>query len=293
MTGKRSSPTAHRPVDLREIREFPFAESDFAQACSLFEQLTGMTMVRRKVDLVYGRLIRRLRARSVHSFASYFEIVRRDPLESEQFVNALTTNLTSFFREPQHFPILRDHALKVKPKGELRVWCAAASTGEEPYSIAITLAETYGSAPPPAQIVATDLDTNVLRAAREGIYDGERIAKLDPTMLKKYFLRGKGPNRGRACVAAEIRDSVSFAPLNLLSNDWSVKSPFDAIFLRNVLIYFNRTEQLKVISRVAGYLVDDGLLFTGHSESLFYASHLFRAIGPTVYRKVKRAESGQ
>ena len=180
----------------RSLREFEFSNANFTQANALYRALTGMSMTERKSDLVYSRLVRRLRATDSSTFRSYLAKVAAEPAEAEQFVNALTTNLTSFFREGQHFPILAEHATRTERSSKLRVWCAASSTGEEPYSIAMSLAAAYGQTPAPADIVATDLDTAVLQTARAGIYDESRVATLSRTMLRQFFLRGKGAERG-------------------------------------------------------------------------------------------------
>lgn len=280
VTGKRSK---LKTAALKSLREFDFTEADFAQAQDLLHKLTGMTMGARKGDLVYSRLVRRIRSTGAGSFPGYLQLVRSDGAESEHFVNALTTNLTSFFREPHHFPILGGHALRSKPQGGYRVWCAAASTGEEPYTIAIALANAYGTSSPPVRITATDLDTNVLATARNGIYDEARITSLDRSLLATHFLRGKNGKSGQVRVSAALRERIEFKQLNLLGATWPLAGPFDAIFLRNVLIYFDRPAQLKTLRRLAGHLAPGGLLFTGHSESLFYASDIFRPVGPTVY----------
>ena len=269
----------------RGPREFEYNEGDFARAAALFKRYTGMATLERKRDLVYSRLIRRVRLTGSGTFRVYLKKVSQDEREAEQFVNALTTNLTYFFREKHHFPILADHAACATGH-RYRVWSAASSTGEEPYSIAITLARLRIG----AEIVATDLDTNVLKTAREGMYSEAHGASLTPDVLQAYFLRGKGLNEGRIRVTEALRKSIAFEQLNLLRPDWCVRGKFDAIFLRNVMIYFDRPSQLAVLARLAEHLHDEGLLFTGHAESLFYASQLFRPVGPTVYKKVRRSE---
>ena len=284
------TPTTGRPsklegADLRGLREFGYGKTEFAQACALFERFTGMTMIKRKRDLVYGRLIRRLRATGETSFETYLARVERDKGEAEHFVNSLTTNLTSFFREAHHFPILAEHATRKRSGRRYRVWCAAASTGEEPYSIAMTLAQAHGLLPSPAEVIATDIDTNVLSSAREGTYSEERVASLDGSALRDFFLRGKGKHVGKVRVIEALRKSIVFRQQNLLGGRWSVNGPFDAIFLRNVMIYFDRDSQVKTLEKIHSHLADDGLLFTGHAESLFYASHLFKAVNANVYRK--------
>ncbi|HNX71871.1 CheR family methyltransferase, partial [Rivihabitans pingtungensis] len=203
----------------------------------------------------------------------------------EHFVNALTTNLTYFFREEHHFPILAEHLRTLS--GEVNIWCCAASTGEEPYSLAMTALETASSgARLNVNIVATDLDTNVLRVGAEGIYGAEAINKLPAGMANRYFDR-VDDQRWRAKPA--LRQMIRFQQLNLVDTQWSVRGPFDAIFCRNVMIYFDRDTQLAVLRRFAPLLKPDGLLFVGHSENFYHATDLFRLRGKTVYERVSKA----
>ncbi|MGA7749052.1 MAG: CheR family methyltransferase, partial [Gallionella sp.] len=201
----------------------------------------------------------------------------------EAFVNALTTNLTSFFREPHHFPILAEHIAMQKGKHNVALWCSAASTGEEPYSMAMTLAETFGNFTPNVSIIATDVDTNVLATADAGIYPIERVEKLSESVVKRFFLRGTGGQSGLVRVRPELRAMVTFRQVNLLSDVWPIRGPLDAIFCRNVMIYFDKETQLKILQRFAPLLQPDGLVFAGHSESFYNAMHLFKLRGKTVY----------
>src|SRR5581483_1310578 len=190
------------------------------------------------------------------------------------------------FRENHHFPILREHLLARREREHLVVWCAAASTGEEPYSIAITACEAFGTLSPPVHVIASDIDTGVLAVGDRGIYPLERMRGMDVTLLRRYFQKGRGANNGLARVRPELRSLVKFCRINLRDQRWNVAGEVDAIFCRNVLIYFNRETQLGVLSRFAPLLASGGLLFAGHSESLAYAAHLFRPLGNTVYAKV-------
>jgi chemotaxis protein methyltransferase CheR len=203
--------------------------------------------------------------------------------EWEAFVNSLTTNLTSFFREPHHFPILAEHVAKQKGKHNVALWCAAASTGEEPYSIAMTVADAYDSFTPNVSIIATDVDTNVLAKAEAGVYPIERVEKLSESIVKRFFLRGTGDQAGFVRVRPELRAMVTFRQVNLLSDTWPLRGPLDAIFCRNVMIYFDKETQLKILQRFAPLLQPDGLVFAGHSESFYNAMHLFKSRGKTVY----------
>src|SRR5690349_11326315 len=202
--------------------------------------------------MVYSRLARRLRATGIHSFGKYLDDLEGGRLgeEWESFTNALTTNLTSFFREAHHFPLLADHVngLRGRESGPLTIWCSASSTGEEPYSIAMTLCEAFNTLNPPVQIIATDIDTNVLATASEGMYGVERIEKMSEERLKRFFLKGKGRHEGMVRVRPELRQLVTFRQLNLLSDNWALNGQFDAIFCRNVMIYFDKDTQRKILA---------------------------------------------
>ena len=196
----------------------------------------------------------------------------------------LTTNLTSFFREAHHFPILKKHVTDLRKKS-VRLWCSAASTGEEPYTMAMTMIEAFGSYTPPVEIVATDIDTNVLAKATKGVYSLDSVKSLPPETLKRYFLRGTGANANFVQVRKELRDMIRFQPLNLLDEHWAIGSGFDAIFCRNVMIYFDKDTQYKILTRFSPMLAPHGLLFAGHSESLNNAEDLFKLRGHTVFEK--------
>ena len=203
--------------------------------------------------------------------------------EWQDFVNALTTNLTAFFREAHHFPIFAQHLRRGGATHPQMIWCSAASTGEEPYSIAMTAVETFGSFNPPVRILASDVDTNVLAAAQAGVYTEDRVEKLEPERVKRFFKRGSASNAGKVRVRDELRNLVAFRRINLLENQWPMRGPFDVIFCRNVMIYFDKPTQLAILERFAPLLHRDGLLFAGHSESFHNAAHLFRLRGKTVY----------
>jgi len=269
-------------------REFAFSSGDFERVRKLIYQHAGIALSPVKQDMVYSRLARRLRATGKQSFAQYLDDLEKSGGDEwERFVNALTTNLTSFFREPHHFPIFAEHLQKLGSKRPIRVWCSAASTGEEPYSIAIAVAETFGSNTSHVSIIASDLDTNVLATAQKGIYPVERVEKLSPERLRKFFLRGTGNQEGYVSVRPELKQLIQFQRINLLDASYSVKGPLDIIFCRNVMIYFDKPTQYKILSRFAPMLQNDGLLFAGHSESFLHASDLFKSLGKTVYALAK------
>lgn len=266
-------------------REFAYAKADFDRVRKLIYQHAGISLNDSKTEMVYSRLAKRLRQVGARSFGDYLGILDDDEHpEWQEFVNALTTNLTEFFREPHHYPILAAHA-KTSAVKPYRVWSAACSTGEEPYSLAITLCEAFESLEPQVSIVATDLDTAVLTRACEGIYAADRIEGIESERLRRFFLKGKGARQGSARVRASVRALVTFRQLNFLAAQWDLAGPFDAIFCRNVLIYFDKPTQRRVLGRLAERLAPDGLLFAGHSESLLHASDVFQPIGKTVYRR--------
>jgi chemotaxis protein methyltransferase CheR len=270
-------------------RQFEFLDSDFNRVRRMIHERAGISLGTHKREMVYSRLARRLRVLGRADFAGYLNQLDAQPTdpEWEDFINALTTNLTAFFRESHHFPILADFASK-RPE-PMSVWCCAASTGEEPYSIAITLMEALSSrAAANATVLATDIDTNVLQRARAAVYPYERVAKIDETRLKRFFLKGKGAAAGQVRLRPEVAAMVRYDTLNLLAPDWPIKEKFDVIFCRNVMIYFDKPTQARILERFAPLLKPGGLLFAGHSENFTYISQDFRLRGQTVYECVGR-----
>lgn len=275
---------ANAPSILPE-REFHFTQKDFDQVRELIYQHAGITLAPAKRDMVYSRLARRLRALKINTFAEYLAYLQTDDgQEWETFINSLTTNLTSFFRENHHFEILAED-LATRKHRPLRIWCSAASTGEEPYSLAITACEVFDSLTPPVHILASDIDTHVLAIAQKGIYPLERVQRLDPIRLKRFFLKGTGAQAGYARVRPELQKLIQFMRINLLDAHWPIKEGLDAIFCRNVMIYFDKPTQYQILKKFRPLLRDDGLLFAGHSESFMHAADLFRSLGRTVYER--------
>jgi len=269
-------------------REFVFTSKDFERVRKLIYDHAGISLNPSKQDMVYSRLARRLRATGIGNFTDYLALLENnDPVEWEAFVNSLTTNLTAFFREPHHFPLLAEHVQKHKGRQHIELWCSAASTGEEPYSMAMTMVDAFGTFTPPVNILATDLDTNVLAKAEAGVYPLERVEKLSPEVVKRFFLKGTGTHAGQVRVRPELRNMITFRQVNLLSPEWPVRGPLDAIFCRNVMIYFDKETQLRILERFAPLLQPDGLLFAGHSESFHNAGHVFSLRGKTVYELAK------
>ena len=262
--------------------------ADFDRVRRLIFDRAGISLHAGKQAMVYSRLTRRLREVGLDSFDVYLDRLEaaRGPeaeLEWQEFVNCLTTNLTAFFREGHHFEELAV-ALAARRGQRTRIWCNAASTGEEPYSIAMTVVETLG-ADAGVEILCTDIDTRVLTTARAGVYDADSKG-LDTARVKRHFLRGTGSNAGLIRVRPEVAALVRFAPFNLMSPRWSFAQPFDAVFCRNVLIYFDAPTQQAVVARMHGALASGGLLFIGHSETLADSKALFGLRGKTVYRRL-------
>ncbi len=266
-------------------REFEFTHGDFARVRALLYKLAGISLNESKRNMVYSRLSRRLRERRLESVSSYLDLVEAGgEAERQAFVNSLTTNLTRFYREPHHFPILAEVVKRaVRERGAVRLWCAAASTGEEPWTMAITALEAIGASRASLEILASDIDTQVLATARAAMYGAGIAEDIPEGLLKRWFQAGTGAREGLLRVRPEVQAHVKFLQVNLLAPDWPVKGPFDAIFCRNVMIYFDRPTQQRLLERFAPMLGPDGRLFVGHSENLGYARSLFEGCGRTVY----------
>ncbi len=274
------------------LQDFALSNAEFDRLRALVREHTGIALSDAKRQLVYGRLARRLRALKLENFGQYIELIERgEPGELEEFVNAVTTNLTSFFREPHHFEYLgREMVPALVSRGmaasRLRIWCCAASTGEEPYSIAMVLREAQDRlAGWDVKMLATDLDSNVLAAGAAGVYTEERLKGMDPARVARFFDKGSGVQAGKFRVRDELRNLITFKQLNLM-NDWPVRGPFDAIFCRNVIIYFDKATQRTLFERMAALQRPGDLLFLGHSESLYRVSERYELIGRTIYRRL-------
>jgi chemotaxis protein methyltransferase CheR len=273
-------------------RDFEFTAADFARIRELIHRRAGISLSEHKRDMAYSRLARRLRARGLDSFRRYLDLLESENSsdEWEAFTNALTTNLTAFFRESHHFPILTEFVKRRQQP--VSIWCSAASTGEEPYSIAMTLIEALGeSQARQATVLATDLDTQVLAKAEAGVYSLDQVKQLSPERLKRFFLKGTGPHAGLVKVRPEVRAMIRFAQLNLTDADYGLRQPFDAIFCRNVMIYFDKPTQSQVLSRFEPLVKSGGLLFAGHSENFTYVTQAFRLRGQTVYELTRDAQA--
>ncbi|TAM11743.1 MAG: chemotaxis protein CheR [Nevskiaceae bacterium] len=267
-------------------RPFLYTDADFERVRKLIHAHAGISLADSKRDMVYSRLSRRLRATNIGSFRDYLDRLEAGSGDDwQEFTNTLTTNLTSFFREAHHFDALYKH-LQAQPRGAkpLLIWCAAASTGEEPYSLAIIACEAFDSDTPPVRILATDIDTNVLQQGERGVYTEERIEELSTARKQRFFQRGSGANAGLCRVREPLRRLITFRPLNLLDERWPMHGPFTAIFCRNVMIYFDKPTQYRILQRAVPLLARDGLFFAGHSESFFHAADLVVPCGHTIYR---------
>jgi chemotaxis protein methyltransferase CheR len=275
------------PENAALVRDLDFSGADFQRVRKLIYERAGISLAPTKQEMVYSRLARRVRARGLRSFADYLEVVEVDHTESEGFVNALTTNLTAFFRESHHFDELAALVERSRAAGapDLKVWSCASSTGEEPYSIAMTLIDAYGTFTPPASILATDIDTNVLAHAEQGVYAAERVSKLTDSQRRRFFLKGTGAHEGSVKVRGELRSLVTFSRVNLLDAKWPINGSFDAIFCRNVMIYFDKATQRAILQKLTPLLRPHGLLFAGHSECFVHASDVVRLRGKTVYER--------
>ncbi len=267
-------------------QEFTLSRADFERIRQLIYDRAGISLHAGKQAMVYSRLSRRLRETGHRDFSSYLQQLERGGSEAEwqEFVNCLTTNLTAFFREEHHFHALVDD-LRARAPRPVRIWCNAASTGEEPYSLAMTVVETLGGAAS-VQIVCSDIDTKVLATAERGVYAADARG-LSPERLRRHFLRGTGANAGAIRVKPELARLVSFRPFNLMSADWrSLGEPFDLVFCRNVMIYFDNPTQRRVLERMHASMKPGGLLYVGHSENFTESRDLFRLRGKTIYERV-------
>ena len=271
-------------------REFSFDAEHFRVISARVYEFSGIRLPESKREMVYARLARRLRALRLSSFDDYLRFLELEPAEWEHCTNALTTNVTSFFREAHHFEILGAHARTTANDAEpFRVWSAGCSSGEEPYTIAMTLAETMPDGN--FEVLASDIDTQVLAHAHEGIYPLSSVSTLTPERQKRFFLRGTGRFEGRARVRRELAAKVAFDRVNLMDRDWPIEGRFDAIFCRNVMIYFDKPTQRRLIERFWERMKPAGLFFAGHAESLLDNGRHFRLRGQTVYARVDQETS--
>ncbi len=277
--------------EVRE-REFEFTDASFERIRQFVSEHTGIVLTEAKKNMVYGRLSKRIRKGRFDTFDEFCDALEAgDEDEQEFMINAITTNLTAFFREQHHFDFLADTLVpqimeQNKHSKRLRIWSAGCSTGEEPYSIAITLQESLPDIEQwDVKILATDLDANVVAHGKKGVYREDRITGLPEEIIQRWFKRGKGDNEGMVRVHPELQKMITFKRLNLL-HEWPMKGPFDLMFCRNVVIYFDKETQKVLFDRYADILIPEAHLFIGHSETLYKVSDRFESLGHTIYRKV-------
>ncbi len=273
------------------INNYNLSDSDFNKLRDMIYNEAGIKLADVKKILMQSRLIKRLRELRLESFSEYYDyLVENYEDEKINFINAITTNKTDFFRENDHFEYMKKHILpefEKKREKELRIWSAGCSTGEEPYTIAITLFDYFnGKIAPDFLLLATDIDTQVLDKAREGNYPVEHLSEVDPRYLKTYFTYHQTERGGVYSVKDQLKDVVYFRRLNLLQDEYPMKKKFDIIFCRNVIIYFDRETQKKLFEKYYSYLKDDGYLLIGHSENITSITDKFTLAGRTIYRKV-------
>ena len=278
-------------VNVKSDREFLFTEKDFNYLRKVANEYSGITVSDDKYDMYYARISKRIRTLGLTTFKEYCDYLKNNHnKEFTNFINSITTNLTSFFRENYHFDYMASHILpefkkKYAAKKSLRVWCSAASTGEEPYSIAITLAENLNLKSWDVTFLATDIDSDVLNRGKQGVYESQRIANLSKSRKARWFNKGVGENQGTVRVHQDLREMISFKRLNLIQ-EWPIKRKFDIIFCRNVFIYFDGPTKEMILERYYELLNDGGYLILGHSESIHSMNNDYQSVGHTIYKKV-------
>jgi chemotaxis protein methyltransferase CheR len=278
------------PAASAATREFKFTDADFSKVRELVRRSIGISLAESKRELVYGRLVRRLRHLGLDSFTEYLSRLEGDSeAELEQFCNALTTNLTAFFRERHHFDYLARGILpgllqRNAKSRRIRIWSAGCSTGEEAYSIAIVVREVLGDlAGWDLRILASDVDSSVLAHASAGIYDGERFERIETGRRERWFRTQAGGRRHEA--RPELKSLIAFRRLNLIES-WPMRGTFDVIFCRNVIIYFDKPTQRDIVARMAELQRDGDHLILGHSESLLSVTNRYALEGQTIHRRI-------
>lgn len=273
----------HAVTSLQD-REFSFSKEEFRFLATLANQRTGIVLAEQKRDMIYGRLVRRLRALKLDSFAAYCELLQSEEGESEigNLINAVTTNLTHFFREAHHFEHLKNTVLP-ECGNRVRIWSAGCSSGMEPYSIAMTLQAGLKPAQRDAKILATDIDSNMLATGAAGSYTGDEYENI-PAAYRQHVEHY--PRDRRMEMKDSLKQMIAFKHLNLLEG-WPMKGPFDAVFCRNVVIYFDKPTKQQLFARMAELIKPDGWLYIGHSENLHGVTDRFQLVGRTIYRRVK------
>ena len=289
VTFLRTRESVSVPDGVPPVMEFAITVEEYQRLCALIYDVSGIALGDQKQSLMASRLSKRLRTLGLKTFSEYCEHVVHDPSREEFtcMLDLISTNKTDFFREPKHFEFLREEILPERTREkQVRIWSSACSTGEEPYTIAMTL---YDGVSDPGQwdfkILATDLSTRVLAKAASGTYDEERVQDVPPEVVRRHFLRGRGEKEGQLKVKPHLAEIIQFRHLNLMDERFPIKSPLDVIFCRNVMIYFDRPTQERLVNKFYRYLKPGGHLFIGHSESLQWVTHSFKSVAPTIYQK--------
>ncbi|MFC3093399.1 chemotaxis protein CheR [Alteromonas sediminis] len=265
-------------------RPYSFNRRDFKAIQSLVYERAGIALSASKDAMVYSRLSRRLRVLSLSTFGEYIEYLSDNDHEMQLFIDALTTNKTAFFREEHHFSFLKDWL--AKQSTSVTIWCAASSSGEEPYSIAMTCEDAFRKTNLGYEVFASDINTAMLDKARQASYSIEMLEAIPKDYVKRYCQKGKNKNAGLFRVHPTIYANTHFFHQNLLDNSWSLPTKLDIIFCRNVMIYFDKATQTKLLKRFAEKLKPGGLYFAGHSESVMPLCDHYSPLGHTIYQKV-------
>jgi len=273
------------------LKKIALNEDEFDKLRNLVFKVSGISLADTKRELVISRFSRRVKSLKLNSFSDYYNLLVSPSgfSEVQNFINSITTNKTDFFREAHHFDFIISNFIPeilAKGKKPVRIWSAACSTGEEPYTIAMVmhkhLVEPYAV---PVKIFATDIDTNALKTGAAGVYDSQVISPIPEHYLKRYFLRGKENNAGLYKIKNEIREMVTFKKLNFIADEYPISNTFDIVFCRNVIIYFNSETKKAVVSKILRFVNEGGYLMMGHSETLFNLIEGLTYLKNTIYQK--------
>lgn len=284
-------------MDSLSLQQKTLSENEFRKIASYIEKNVGIKMPPEKRLMMQSRLASRLKALHLDSYKQYIDYVfsGKDANNNEiiMMIDAMTTNLTEFFREPQHFEFMRNVVLPgyaQQGRGKIKLWSAGCSTGQEPYTLSMVMSEYIRQNPLSSirdySVLATDISTKVLDKAASAIYPMDAVKGIPKQTMHQYFLKGKDPKNPSVRLKQEIRDRVNFMRLNFMDDDYGFRDTLQIIFCRNVLIYFDKTNQERVINQFLRYLEPGGYLFLGHSETIFGMTLPFRTVAPTVFQRI-------